>query len=131
MFSTDSFSSAKTEPIVVQVLKSLFPFLSANQLELGNAICRKAGHILEYFALGLLTWRAFSAESRDGRRVWLISAAFVLTVALSDELHQSFVPSRTSSLLDVGYDFVGGIAGLGLLSRLRHETRALYSHTVL
>jgi VanZ family protein len=137
VFSTDSFSSEKTAPIVVQVLKAVFPSLSSSQLELGNVVFRKAGHILEYFVLGLLTWRAFSTwgpmlrESRDARRVLLISAVFVLTVALTDEFHQSFVPSRTSSLLDVGYDFIGGIAAVGLLSRFRNESRALYSHTIL
>ena len=163
MFSTDSFSSEKTAPVVVKVLKALLPSLSASQLELGNVVCRKAGHILEYFVLGLLTWRAFSAwgdprvlneateapqarrrstraiprvgpmlrDSRDARRVLLISAGFVLTVALTDEFHQSFVPSRMSSLIDVGYDFIGGIAAVGLLSRFRNESRALYSHTVL
>jgi len=131
VFSTDSFSSEKTAPLVVQVLKAVFPSLSASQLEWGNVVFRKAGHILEYFVLGLLTWRAFAAESREARRVLLISAAFVLTVALTDEFHQSFVPSRTSSLIDVGYDFIGGIAAMGLLSRFRNESRALYSHTVL
>jgi VanZ family protein len=160
VFSTDSFSSEKTAPLVIQVLKAVFPSLSASQLELGNVVFRKAGHILEYFVLGLLTWRAFTAwgdprvlnettearrrlteaiprvgpmlrDSRDTRRVWMISAAFVLIVALTDEFHQSFVPSRTSSLMDVGYDFIGGIAAVGLLSRFRNESRALYSHTIL
>jgi VanZ family protein len=131
MFSTDSFSSARTATVVVQVLKSVFPFLSADQLEVGNVVCRKAGHILEFFVLGMFTWRAFSSETREVRRVFLFSAAFVLAVAMTDEFHQSFVPSRTSSFTDVGYDFIGGLAALALISRFRHETRALYSHTVL
>ena len=57
--------------------------------------------------------------------------ALVLVVAVSDEFHQSFVPSRTSALTDVGYDFAGGMAALLLMSRLRNETRPLPSHSVL
>jgi VanZ family protein len=112
-------------------LKFLLPFLSPDQLLIGHAICRKAGHILEYFVLGVLAWRAFRGDSRDGPAVWLRSAALVLMVALTDEFHQSFVSSRTSSIIDVGYDFLGGIAALGVLSRFRNEGRALYSHPIL
>jgi VanZ family protein len=130
-FSTDSFSSSKTSTIIVPVLKFLFPFLSAQQLEVGHIVCRKAGHLSEYFVLGVLAWRALRVDSRDVARVWLLSAALVLVVALADEFHQSFVPSRTSSLMDVGYDFIGGIAALGVLSKFRHENRPLYSHSVL
>ena len=130
-FSTDSFSGDHTSRIILPVLKSLLPFLSPDQLQIGHAICRKAGHILEYFVLGVLAWRAFRGDSRDGGAVWLQSAALVLMVAVTDEFHQSFVASRTSSIIDVGYDFIGGIAALGLLSRFRNEGRALYSHPIL
>jgi len=33
----------------------------------------------------------------------------VILYAVSDELHQSFVPSRTASIVDVSIDVVGGI----------------------
>jgi len=131
-FSTDSFSGHKTSRIIIPVLKFLMPSLSPEQLETGHTICRKAGHVLEYFVLGTLAWRAFRGESRGGGRMVLLkSAALLLLVALTDEFHQSFVASRTSSIIDVGYDFIGGIVALGLLSRFRHEDRALYSHTIL
>lgn len=130
-FSTDSFSSSETSRIIVPVLKFLFPFLSPEQLNLGHAVCRKAGHVLEYFVLGVLVWRALHPDQAAWAKARLLAVGLVLTIALSDEFHQAFVPSRTSALTDVGYDVIGGMAALMLMSRLRNEPRALHSHPVL
>lgn len=130
-FSTDSFSSTETSRIIIPTLRFFLPFLSPAQLELGHIVCRKAGHLLEYFVLGVFLWRASSPEETGALRVRPILVALVLAVALSDEFHQFFVPSRTSTLTDVGYDFVGGLIALLLMSRLRNETRTLHSHSVL
>jgi VanZ family protein len=131
LFSTDSFSASGTSRFIVPALKFLLPFLSPEQLALGHAVCRKAGHVLEYFVLGIFLCRAFSRGSTDWMRTGFFAMALLLVVALSDEFHQSFVPSRTSALTDVGYDFAGGMAALLLMSRLRNETRPLPSHSVL
>jgi VanZ family protein len=130
-FSTDSFSSSETSRILGPVLKFLFPFLSPEQLSLGHAVCRKAGHVLEYFVLGVLIWRALNPDHAAWAKARLLSVGLVLAVALSDEFHQAFVPSRTSALTDVGYDVVGGMAALMLMSRFRNEPRTLHSHPVL
>ena len=131
LFSTDSFSASGTSRFIVPALKFLLPSLSPEQLVLGHAVCRKAGHVLEYFVLGILLCRALSRGSADWIRTGIFAMTLVLAVALSDEFHQSFVPSRTSALTDVGYDFAGGMAALLLMSRLRNETRPLPSHSVL
>ena len=130
-FSTDSFSYAETSSVIVPVLKFLFPFLSPPQLELAHDVCRKAGHVLEYFVLGILAWRAFRPGQKGLARANVLVLLLVLAVALGDELHQSFVPSRTSALTDVGYDLIGGVIAVLSLSRLRNETRTLHSHPVL
>lgn len=113
------------------VLKFFLPFLSPEQLGLAHGVCRKAGHVLEYFVLGTLAWRAITPDPAAWVRARVLAMALVLAVAASDEFHQSFVPSRTSALTDVGYDFIGGMAAVAVMSRLRNETRALHSHSVL
>ena len=130
-FSTDSFSSSDTSRILMPVLKFLFPSLSPTHLQIAHIVCRKAGHVLEYFVLGVLAWRAITPSTAGWLRPELFTIALVLAVALSDEFHQSFVPSRTGALADVGFDLFGGIMGLFLMMRRRHGTRALYSHSVL
>jgi VanZ family protein len=37
---------------------------------------------------------------------------FIFVYALSDEFHQTFVPSRTASFVDVMIDVLGGICGI-------------------
>jgi len=130
LFSTDSFSSSGTSRIIVPALQFLFPSLSPEQLHIAHVICRKAGHVLEYFVLGVLAWRAIRSVPMGWFAPELLTVALVLVVAFSDEFHQSFVPSRTSALADIGYDFIGGMTGI-LLLRLRNGTRTLYSHSVL
>jgi VanZ family protein len=131
LFSTNSFSSGETSRVIIPALRFLFPSLSPEHLQVAHLICRKAGHILEYFVLGVLAWRATVATPTSWIRPELLTVALVLLVALSDEFHQSFVPSRTSALGDVGYDFIGGLIGLLLILRLRNEPGTLPSHSVL
>ena len=130
-FSTETFSGANTAGIIAGALKFLFPSLSISQLEFWHGVCRKAGHVTEYSILGFLAWRTFSIYPWAGPKPKLFAAAFVLVFALSDEFHQRFVPSRTSSLMDVGYDFMGGLIALMLLPRSRNESGTLHSHSVL
>lgn len=130
-FSTDTFSSPHTSGFIAGILRFLFPFLSATQLVFWHGVFRKAGHVTEYAILGFLAWRTFNIYPWSGHKSKLFAAAFVLAVALTDELHQSYVPSRTGSLVDVGYDFIGCLIVLMLLPRSKNESRTLPSHSVL
>lgn len=75
---------------------------------------RKAGHLTEYAILAGLTARAFRTSSIEFlRRRWFWAAlTLVIVYSLSDEFHQSFVPSRGASLHDSMIDSVGGLLGL-------------------
>jgi VanZ family protein len=131
-FSTDSFSSAHTSGIIEPLLKFVFPFLTPPQLYFWHGVIRKLGHITEYFILAVLAWRMFRIYFYSGFKVRMCVAAFVLAFALSDELHQAFVASRTSSLGDVGYDFLGCLAALMVLpKKLNNEDRRLFSYPIL
>lgn len=65
-------------------------------------ILKKAGHVIEYAVLYVLTVKAMNGASN-----WRTPLLFGLTFALSDEYHQSFVFGRTSKLTDVGFDTLG------------------------
>jgi VanZ family protein len=130
-FSTDTFSGANTGGLIQGILKSLFPSLSVLELQFWHAVIRKAGHVTEYSILGFLAWRTLSGYPWAGPRAKLLAGTFVLVFALSDEFHQLFVASRTGSLIDVGYDFLGGLIMLALLPKSRNESGTLHSHSVL
>jgi VanZ family protein len=109
--STGTFSSDNTSRIIVPVLDFLFPSISLQTEDLIHGLIRKAGHVTEYFILGLFFFRAFRGKSLQTWRLrWTIYAIIgVVLYALSDEFHQSFVATRTASIIDVGIDSAGGI----------------------
>jgi VanZ family protein len=125
--STAEFSAANTSRIIAPLLRWLFPGISEEQLVFAHFITRKAAHFTEYAILAWLAARAFATSSGQTlRRHWfLISLALVILYALSDEYHQSFVPSRTASIYDSFIDMAGGLTALLLYSlwRTRKATR--------
>ena len=112
--STNSFSAANTSQIIGPLLHWLFPRISEAAVDQVHFIIRKTAHFTEYAVLALLAARAFRASPRLAlsARWWLASFALVACVALSDEYHQSFVPSRTASVYDSLLDMTGGAAAL-------------------
>jgi VanZ family protein len=109
--STEAFSSENTQSMVETILRFLVFNISPHQVDLFNALVRKAGHVIEYFILGLLLFRAFRGSSTApwNWRWPLWTMAVVLLWAAGDEFHQSFVPTRTASIVDTGIDTAGGI----------------------
>ena len=119
--SSASFSASNTSTIVGPLLKWLFPNASEETLVFLHFIVRKAAHFLEYALLGVLAARAFKGSPKSSVRArwFFISALLVIVYALLDEYHQSFVPSRTSSISDSLLDICGGLTALLILRKRR------------
>lgn len=75
-----------------------------------DLLLRKIAHAAEYAILGALLVRALG-------RPW-VALALGIAYAVSDEVHQSFVPGRLGSPVDVAIDSVGVAAGVLVWSRL-------------
>lgn len=87
---------------------------------------RKTAHFSEYFVLGCLLYLGISINF--GKRLdslwhfrrwgvvlrlrYLLPAAIVFLYAITDELHQYFVPERCCSFRDVLIDTAGGAFGI-------------------
>lgn len=74
----------------------------------------KMHHLLAYFLMGVLFWRAFLHRQLRTLSLFLLTVGFCTLYGLSDEFHQSFVEGRTSSALDLLADFLGGLLAGGL-----------------
>ena len=125
--STDLFSARHTGAILAAVLTWMFGHMDARTFETVHFLVRKSAHFTEYAILSVLFFRA----ARGGlagfwRMRWaLLGLAISLSVAILDEWHQSFVPSRTSSARDVLLDLCGALfAQLLLWYTVRREMRA-------
>ena len=112
--STGEFSAENTSRIIRPLLLWLFPNISEEQLALAHLFIRKAAHFTEYAILAFLAARALTTSSKDylRRRWFFISLAIIVLYPLSDEYHQSFVRSRTSSIYDSLIDMSGGLTML-------------------
>jgi VanZ family protein len=128
-FSTDAMSSSETSRFIVPILTFFFPGLSPGEIELWHGVIRKFAHVSEYFILTVLVYRSIKRELPDLVEAKLRSIVFIVLVALFDELHQRFTASRTASIVDVGYDCLGGVGALWLITT--YESWRLRPHSVL
>ncbi|HET7713982.1 MAG TPA: VanZ family protein [Patescibacteria group bacterium] len=84
---------------------SSIPQLEVTSEPVGNFLTRKAAHLAEYAVLFLLILRATQFK-RPG-----LSLTLTLLYALTDELHQSLIPTRTAKLEDLAFDAAGALLG--------------------
>jgi VanZ family protein len=92
----------------------LLPGASPETLAALHAALRKLAHVTEYAILAVLVCRALEEPRRLPRTVAAAAFALCAAYAALDELHQTFVPSRTGSPLDVALDVGGAALGIAL-----------------
>ena len=129
--STDMLSAEHTSRFLVPFLRWIDPQISLAALNAIQVGVRKVGHLTEYAILAMLLWRALRSGTRWQMKMsilFLVAALACAIFAASDEFHQSFVPSRTSSPVDVMIDICG--AFLGLTICLMFATRRRQNVTV-
>ena len=75
-----------------------------------DLVLRKLGHFAEFAVLGALLLRALGRAPA--------ALALGSLYALTDEVHQAFVPGRVASPLDWAIDAAGVLAGVAILARV-------------
>ena len=113
-FSTESFTFSNTEGFFSEWLSWLLPELAPAEFLPFHPVLRKLGHWFEYFILAILLMRAQrrANEPKLATEVIRRTLGLVLAYAASDEYHQSWVPERTASVVDVAIDTFGGLCGV-------------------
>jgi VanZ family protein len=81
---------------------------------------QKLMHVVAYAILAAAWTWALSGQLRFRATV---AAALVLTVgyAVVDEIHQAYVPGRTSAVTDVLIDLAGALIGIGVVTAARRR----------
>ena len=100
--------SRQESGVVVRFLETVFGWSPDN----AAFIVRKTGHFLEYLVLGVvlcLTTRSFG--KKRSVPLW-IPGAVGTAFAVTDEIHQYFVPGRSCELRDVVIDGCGVAVGV-------------------
>jgi VanZ family protein len=118
--SGDQKSVYRSSRIIEPFVRWLLPNISDAAVGETVFYVRKAAHVTEFAVLAMLLWRALRGTFRRDQQVWSRRRAALAWVgavgfAMSDELHQKFVPGRQGAWMDVAIDSVGAAAGLALL----------------
>jgi VanZ family protein len=115
--STDLMSAEHTSRIIEPFLRWLRPDISAEAIAQVQFFVRKCAHVTEYAVLAMLLWRGLRRGTNLQMKMSIVFISVWLACgisAVSDEFHQSFVPSRTASPIDVMIDICGALIGLAI-----------------
>jgi VanZ family protein len=119
-------------PVIVYAA-AIFHFSSLSHPEeelpeiLIKEVSDKALHLVEYGILGALCYRAFrwAAGPAVVKQALILAIGAASLYGFSDEVHQSFVPTREASLLDWVADTVGAAIGSAVVGiRAKRSFRA-------
>lgn len=102
----DATDSAEVSGSVVSWIHKLL------NIDLPDGTLRTIAHGCEFAALGFLMLNAFRAFRKDFKAV--LSILFSFLYAVTDELHQLFVPGRAFQLIDLAVDLTGIIVGTAI-----------------
>ncbi len=129
-------SNAALKPFVILWLPPLFwmglifyvssqPGTSFPDFGSLDYFAKKLAHVTEYAVLYLLLLRAFKSLSslRTGESLMYVVPAIVgFLYAISDEIHQAFVPMRNAAVGDVLIDSLGILVGYLIARRFSGRT---------
>lgn len=108
----------------------IFYFSSWPNLNLGSGIipleiiARKFAHLGEYFVLAVIFWNFLKINFPSQRKnFFLYAILFILAFAVSDEIHQTFVISRSGRIEDVIFDLGSGMLGLLVIKSFKKREK--------
>lgn len=125
-FSTHSFSAEQTGNFLLWLIVAVYPHVSWPEFHFLHLLIRKVAHLVVYAVLSLLWFRAHRGPGKGWRREWALAAVLVsMLIAGSDEVHQSFVRSRTATPWDVLLDTFGALLAQAVIAlRARRKPHA-------
>ena len=128
LFSTPLPAHDRVSELLFRLARAAGADYSANEIRHVAWFIRKSAHPLVYGVLALIALRFLNARSGVRRgavrpRLYFMAFAFAVVVGTIDELHQSSVPERSGSAVDVLLDAVGAAVALSVHFVVR-RTRA-------
>lgn len=86
------------------------------RVEDSTFLVRKMAHFTEYLILGILVLQLLSDYTKINKRMLIVSLIICYLYAVSDEVHQIFIPGRTAKVLDTFIDGAGSLVGITIYS---------------
>ena len=116
MYIVFAFSNAggrESSGISMKVAK----FLVKNKqyIEYAEKIIRKIAHLSEYAIGAVLVYSLMLTFRLDAKVQFLSSWFSIIFYAITDEIHQAFVPGRAGRAIDVFIDSIGALMGICIM----------------
>ncbi|KEH84803.1 VanZ family protein [Clostridium novyi A str. NCTC 538] len=103
--------STKVTSINVKAIEKVKPNTKFNIIEFHHMV-RKNAHFFIYLVLGILTLSALRKSGVKGYKGIIFALLICFIYAISDEIHQTFVPGRSGMVKDVFIDTAGATVGI-------------------
>lgn len=107
---TGSVSGTESGHILYNILNFFHVSNIDSVIEIIHNPIRECMHAFEYFVLGILVMNVLS-NNNIKNNIIIISVSLCFIYAITDEIHQVFVPNRTFEYLDIFLDLVGSLLG--------------------
>lgn len=116
---SNGLSSGVTDMIVDIINRTVLDIA----LDLGsfNYFIRKCAHFFAYMVLGVLVANCLLNTNLPKPRLYLLALLICILYAVSDEIHQIFIPGRSGQVSDVLLDSSGGLVGILGVSAIRRR----------
>lgn len=114
MSSFNSTESSNQSNFIVNIIVNLF---NIDNTKLLSLIIRKLAHFTEYLILGLIVYNMIHQYNKKN----YIAIIICIIYAISDEIHQLYVPGRSCQILDMIIDTFGSMIGIYLLLFIKHK----------
>lgn len=125
-----SETSGKVIVTIAKILKPNFEELQPAEKEqfVGSlqSVTRTLAHFLIFAALGFFAANSLLTFKLNNKKRFLIAIAFSVVYALSDELHQHFVPGRAFQFSDLAVDTLGSCFGILIWLTLFYIAKKIY-----
>ena len=95
------------------------------KVEDSTFLVRKTAHFTEYLILGILVLQLLSDYTKINKRMLIVSLIICYLYAVSDEVHQIFIPGRTAKVLDTFIDGAGSLVGITIYSIYQSKCRKM------
>jgi VanZ family protein len=106
---------------IAEIIEKIAPNIGLN-LESLNHIVRKNAHFFVYLVLGTFVAHGVKNSGVSSFKVITVALLICILYAISDEIHQLYIPGRSGEVRDVIIDSAGSLVGiLGLNSIEKHQ----------
>ncbi len=109
-FSSQTADNSSNQSIFIteRIIRLFIDNPSPSLLSFAETLVRKLAHFAEYFILAFFVFNTINSWSNSRiRRLSIITVAICCLYAISDEIHQYFVPGRACRAFDVAVDTAG------------------------